>query len=64
MFQFKTSGLVSDGKVNTLGTLKRSTLLTSKIRSLQQYQSKKSEKKPKKSDGKTGIFTKNQYSIK
>ncbi|KAE9538654.1 hypothetical protein AGLY_005753 [Aphis glycines] len=57
MLQFRTLGMVSDGKVNILGALYRS-----KVNIFQQF-SKKS-KKTKKSDGKTVIFTQNQFSIK
>ncbi|KAF0758567.1 Uncharacterized protein FWK35_00013977, partial [Aphis craccivora] len=58
LLQFQTSGVVSDGKVNILGALKRS-----KVNIFQQF-SKKSRKTKKKSDGKTGIFTQNQITTK
>jgi len=51
MLQFQTSGVVSNGKVNILGTFN--------IRNFQQF-SKKSGKTHKR-DGKTGIFTQKQY---
>ncbi|KAF0768398.1 Uncharacterized protein FWK35_00012203 [Aphis craccivora] len=47
MLQFQTLGVVSDGKVNILGTLWRS-----KVNIFQQF-----SKNSKKNDGKTGIFT-------
>ncbi|KAF0748172.1 Uncharacterized protein FWK35_00025071 [Aphis craccivora] len=58
MLQFQTMGVVSDIKVNNLGALYKS-----KVNIFQQF-SKKSRKTKKKNDGKTGIFTQNQFSTK
>ncbi|KAF0760032.1 Uncharacterized protein FWK35_00011776 [Aphis craccivora] len=49
MLQFQTMGVVSDAKVNILGAL---------------YSFKKNRGKQKKNDGKTGIFTQNQFLTK
>ncbi|KAF0711319.1 Uncharacterized protein FWK35_00034962 [Aphis craccivora] len=54
-------GVVSDVKVNILGALYRS-----KANIFQQFskKSRKTKKKKKKNDGKTGIYTQNQFSTK
>ncbi|KAF0773110.1 Uncharacterized protein FWK35_00001564 [Aphis craccivora] len=57
MLKFQTLGVISDVKVNILGALYRS-----KVNIYQQF-SKKS-RKTKKNDGKTEIFTQNQFSPK
>ncbi|KAF0766935.1 Uncharacterized protein FWK35_00017497 [Aphis craccivora] len=55
MHQFQTLGVIFDGKVNILGALYRS-----KLNIFQQF-SKKSRKTKQKCDGKTGIYTQNQF---
>ncbi|KAF0745507.1 Uncharacterized protein FWK35_00038547 [Aphis craccivora] len=57
MLQFQTLGVISDVKVNILGALYRS-----KVNIFQQFSKKL--RKTKKNDGKTGIFTQNQFSTK
>ncbi|KAF0684736.1 Uncharacterized protein FWK35_00037343 [Aphis craccivora] len=58
MLQFQTLRVVFDVKVNILGALYRSKLIV-----FQQF-SKKSRKTKKKNDGKTEIFTQNQFLTK
>ncbi|KAF0761581.1 Uncharacterized protein FWK35_00015018 [Aphis craccivora] len=57
MLQFQTLGVVSDGKLNLVGALRRSFFEFPNC-----FQ--KRREKPKKNDGKMGIFTQNQFSTK
>jgi len=53
MLQFKTSGVVSDGKVNILGIFRLSEKFPAVFKII--------VKNNKKSEGKKGIFTQNQF---
>ncbi|KAF0773549.1 Uncharacterized protein FWK35_00001151 [Aphis craccivora] len=57
MLQFQTLGVVSDSKMNLVGVLGRS--FFNFPNSFQ-----KRRENPKQNDGKTGIITQNQYSIR
>ena len=58
MLQFQTLEVVSNSKVNILGALKKS-----KVTFSNNFK-KNRKKQQQKSDGKTGIFTQNQFSTK
>ena len=56
MLQFQTMGVVSDVKVNILGARGKKLTFSNSFQ--------KNREKKKKNDGKTGIFTQNQFSTK